>query len=201
MANTLVAFESFLGLFGFSLVTGLLFARFSRPATRLRFSRLGVLQTRGSAALLFRVTNTSRTEVIQVEASATVAVVDVSDPSARRYLTLPLENDRIALLPLTWTLVHRITPESPLHGMGKDYFKSLRGEVILQVSGLDVVSSQVIRARTSYTVAEIIWGGRFAEVYRRDEQTGLLDVDLSRFDVIEAEPIEAAVPAQSAAEF
>ncbi len=184
-ANTLVAVESFAGLFGFSLVTGLLFARFARAAVRIRFSQNGVMRLDGDPALLIRLTNVARSEIIQVEASLTAAYFEKGQPSIRRYTALALERNSISFLPLGWTLVHRVTPDSLFFGLSREQFQALKGEIILQVSGVDQTSAQTIHARISYVASEVIWNGKFADIYRRDKGTGLLDIDLSRFDEVE----------------
>ncbi len=183
-ANLAVACESFVGLFGLSLITGIVFSRFARPATRIRFSERGALTVGETPKLTMRLTNTSSTEVIQVEASAIAAFFEPGSPS-RRFRPLALERDEVAFLPLAWTLVHPVDDKSPFYGMDEQALKALEGEIILQVTGIDQTSSQMVYARTSYTTREIVWNGRFVEVHRRGERSGLLEVDLSRFDMIE----------------
>jgi inward rectifier potassium channel len=43
MANILVTLESFIGLLGLALVTGLVFARFSKPTAKILFSRTAII--------------------------------------------------------------------------------------------------------------------------------------------------------------
>ncbi len=90
-ANFLVVVESFFGLFGYSMVTGLLFARFAKPIARIRFSRNGVLRTGDDPALLIRMTNSSRSELIELNATVFASYFDPKNPIIRKYLSLPLE--------------------------------------------------------------------------------------------------------------
>ena len=72
-ANLLVAVEALSGLMGFALATGLLFARFSRPIARLRFSRNAVVAPfLGGKALMFRLANSSSNELAEVRARVTL---------------------------------------------------------------------------------------------------------------------------------
>ena len=184
-ANVVAAVESFLGVLTTSLVAGLFFARFARPRVRLRFSLRSVIIRQHEPALVFRIANLSRTVLLQAEASVALAYFESEEATVRRYKVLDLERERIAFLPLAWTLVHPITEKSPLHGMTEHQFKALRAEIILQVNGVDQSSSQMIYARVSYVSSEVVWNGRFAEIYRRDQKSNLLSIDLDSFDTIE----------------
>jgi len=184
-ANLLVTVESFFGLFGYSLVTGLLFARFAKPVARIRFSEKAALRTNDKPALLVRLTNKSRSELIQIEATMTATFFDPESETIRRYFPLPLERAKVSFLPLGWTIVHAITADSPFYGLTPDKFRELSGEVIVQVSGTDQASSQVVYARTSYTVADIDWNAKYVDMYRHDKGTGLLGIDMEKFDSTE----------------
>jgi len=186
-ANVLVTLESFAGLFGYSIVTGLLFARFAKPIARIRFSHRAVLRTssprhKDKPALLIRLTNVSRSELIQLEASVVASFFDPDDEVIRKYFPLSLERSKVSFLPLGWTLVHPITPDSPFHDLTAEEFRETSGELLVQVSATDQASSQVVYARVSYTVDEIDWNARYAHMYKHDKKTGLLGIDLDAFD-------------------
>jgi inward rectifier potassium channel len=181
-ANLVVTVESFFGLFGYSLVTGLLFARFAKPIARIRFSHKAAMRTNEKPALLIRLTNISRSELIQLEATMVAAFFDPEIEAIRQYFPLPLERSKVSFLPLGWTLVHFVTPESPLYNLTEAQFRQASGEVIVQVSGMDQASSQVVYARISYTSDDIDWNARYVDRYRHDKGTGLLSIDMDRFD-------------------
>jgi len=186
-ANLVVTVESFFGLFGYSLVTGLLFARFAKPIARIRFSHKAAMRTAAAhihdkPALLVRLTNASRSELIQLEANMVAAFFDAENKTIRRYFPLKLERSKVSFLPLGWTLVHFITPDSPFHDLTDEKFRQMSGEIIVQVSGSDQASSQVVYARTSYTADEVDWNARYVDMYRHDKATGLLSIDMEKFD-------------------
>ncbi|WP_158615345.1 ion channel [Acidipila sp. EB88] len=187
-ANVLVTLESFIGLSAVSLVTGLLFSRFSRSQVRLRFSRVVVLRHSPSPGLLIRLTNLHRSELIHIEASALLTSFDPEREQVRRYVPLALERSRIEFLPLAWTILHPITPDSPFFEVTPERLKHLRGELILQVTGIDEASGQAIHARASYTADNLVWGATFQNIYVRDPATGLLDLDMERFDSVDMQP-------------
>ena len=181
-SNLLVVVESYVGLLGYSLVTGLLFARFARPVARIRFSKRGAMRTNEDPALLLRMTNDSRSELIELEASLVASFFDPKKPILRQYFPLELERHHVSFLPLGWTVVHRITKESPLFGMTREEFRNRSGEVLLQVSGTDQVSSQIVYTRISYTEDDIDWGAKYVDMYIHEKRTGLLGIDMERFD-------------------
>lgn len=181
-ANLLVVVESFFGLLGYSLVTGLLFARFAKPVARLRFSRKGVIRTGDDPALLIRMTNQSRSELIEVQATVFVSYFDPENPILRRYFPLNLERSQIAFMPLAWTVLHRIVEDSPLHGVTPQIYKERDYEIMLQVSGTDQASSQVVYTRVSYAAEDLEWGAKYVDMYVHEKHTGLLGVDMDKFD-------------------
>src|SRR5258707_6794150 len=76
-ANAAAALEAALGLMGFALATGLLFARFSRPNASLVFSeRLIVAPYREGASLQFRIANRRSNVLINLEADLLLMTVE-----------------------------------------------------------------------------------------------------------------------------
>jgi inward rectifier potassium channel len=181
-SNLLVTVESFFGLFGYSLVTGLLFARFARPIARIRFSKKAAMRTNEKPALLIRLTNVGRSELIELEATMVATFFDAANQDIRKYVSLPLERSHVSFLPLAWTLVHFINQDSPLYGRTEADFRQMNGEIIVQVSGSDQASSQVVYSRISYNSGDIEWHAKYTDMYRVDKGSGLLGIDLDRFD-------------------
>ncbi|MGH6969022.1 MAG: ion channel, partial [Stellaceae bacterium] len=65
-ANILVTIEVLLGLTGFALATGLIFARFSRPTARVIFSDVAVISRYdGVPTLMFRAANQRRNRILE----------------------------------------------------------------------------------------------------------------------------------------
>ena len=183
-ANLLVTLESFYGLLSYALSTGLLFARFARPSARLRFGQLAVMteEKDGERALHIRLTNTRRSEVLDVAGNLLLSKFDAA--GMRRYYPLTLERAGVGFMPLAWTMVHKITAESPMAEMDAASLAASAGEILVHVNAVDELSSQTIYARISYMGEEIRWGARFADMYVRDEEDRLMGVDLQRFDQV-----------------
>ncbi len=183
-ANLLVSAEAIMALLNAALVTGLVFARFSKPNVRIEFGARAVVRLGHKPALLVRLRNLKPSEVLEVEATLIAWFRTPGDHKTRRFHMLPVERSKITFLPLSWTVAHFITPESPFHQLTEQEFRSALGEIMLQIRGMDQNSSQTIYARASYTGEEIAWGARYADQYTHDPQTGMLGIDPERFHQI-----------------
>lgn len=192
LADLLVTAEAFVGLLGVALATGVLFARFSKPRSRILFSQQAVIAPFGGGwALMFRVVNAQRTQIIEVEAEVTYAWFEGRDDPAtgerrlRRFRALPLERQRVSFFPLAWTLVHPIDAGSPLWGRTHQDLLESEAEVLAILRGLDDAVYGAVRARSSYRADEIVWHARFSDMYRRD-RPGRVSIDVGRLDQIVA---------------
>jgi inward rectifier potassium channel len=187
-ANALVTLESLAGLIGFAMVTGLLFARFSRPSAKLLFSSHALIAPyRGITAFEFRVANARRNEVIEVSAKVMLTKFDMVDGvRTRRYHLLPLERDSVTFLPLTWTVVHPIDEKSPLQGETLESLRQSQAEFIVLLSGFDETVAATVNQRTSFTPEEVLWGARFANAFLLAQTTGVkVSFDMRKFDTVE----------------
>jgi inward rectifier potassium channel len=188
-ANILVTFEVLTGLIGIAIVTGLLFARFSRPYAKLLFSRHALIAPyRGITAFEFRVANGLRRNEL-IEASAKVLFTrfeDVDGVRTRRYYPLALERPSVTFLPLTWTVVHPIDENSPMYGETLESLRLAQAEFIVLLAGLDEAISAQVNQRTSYTPDEILWGARFANAFLLTSTTERkVTFDMRKFDSVE----------------
>jgi inward rectifier potassium channel len=187
-ANVLVTVEALGGLIGFAIVTGLLFARFSRPSAKLLFSRHALVAPyRGITALEFRVANARRNEVIEVSAKVMFSKFEmVEGVRTRRYYLLPLERASVSFLPLTWTVVHPIDENSPMYGESPESLRGSQAEFIVLLSGFDETVAATVNQRTSFTPDEVLWGARFANAFLLAQTTGSkVSFDMRRFDTVE----------------
>src|SRR5579864_3984586 len=119
-ANLVVTLEALVGLMYQALATGLLFARFTRPTAVLLFSRDAVVSPYSDGqALMFRIVNRRKNEIIELEAQVLFSAMepDGRGGTVRRYVRLPLERNKVTFFPLSWTIVHPIDGASPLAGL------------------------------------------------------------------------------------
>lgn len=186
-ANVIVSIESFIGLFGLALCTSLLFARFSRPTAKILFSDRAVIAPyRGITAFEFRIANARRNQIIELEAEALFArFEEVDGRPLRRFYPLKLERDRVVFFPLSWTIVHPIDETSPFYGMSAEDLRMTRGEFLVLLTGFDETFSQTVHGRSSYLAEEVVWNARFADIFNRPSDDGLLTIDVRKLHSIE----------------
>jgi inward rectifier potassium channel len=185
-ANLLVTLEALVGLLGFALATGILFARFAQPTARILFSEKAIIAPyRGITALEFRIANVRRSEMIQVEAQVTFARLKRDGSGNREFIVLKLEREKVVFFPLAWTIVHPIDETSPLYGLTPESLRECQSELLILLSGIDDISFQRVHTRSSYKPDEIVWGARFASLFEAPKPDGVLRVDLNRLHEIE----------------
>ena len=185
----IAAVELFTGIFSMSLMTGLIFARFSRPSARLLFANNPVVtEHEGVPTLMVRLAN-ERTNVI---GNATARLwffrneVTVEGNEMRRFYELPLTRSENPALALSWTLYHVIDEHSPLYRLTAEDLDAAGVSLVIVVSGYDVVAAQTVHARKPYEHSDIRFGHRYADVLGTTED-GRVRIDYGRFhDTLEA---------------
>ncbi len=189
LANALVAVEALVGLLGFAILSGLLFARFTRPTARIAFSDKALIAPYGNGwALMFRLVNLRNHNLADVHAIVTFARwVDEDGVRKRRFNQLDLERSFIIFMPLHWVIVHPIREGSPLKGLTRDALEAAAPEVVCLVSGHDETFAQTVHAKTSYDRNDIEWGARFREMYIGDDTHVAIDLSrLHEYDRVDA---------------
>jgi inward rectifier potassium channel len=187
-ANALVAFESLVGLLGFAIIAGIMFSRFSRPRAEIAFSRYAVVAPyRDTKALMFRIVNKKRNEIVEMRAKVLLARrkrggVSVND---REFIPLNLERDRVVFFPLAWTIVHPIDDTSPLRGCSADELRELDAELLILLNGFDETFSQTVHTRSSYKVDEVVWGAKFTSMFNPLDDDGTISIDIRKLNDIE----------------
>jgi inward rectifier potassium channel len=186
-AHVLMTIEAVTGLLGIALITGILFARFSRPIPRIAFSdRALVAPYKGGRALMFRIANERSSQLVDVEARVVLALFDrVDGHVTRRFSVLSLERNRVALFPLSWTIVHPIEEGSPLSGLTDANLAERGAEFLILLTASDETFMQTVHARSSYRYDEIVWGARFSDIFGHDRAAQDLTVDISRIHAYE----------------
>lgn len=189
--EVLASIVSLVGLLSVALVTGLIFARFSRPRELILFSDKALISPyQGGAAFMFRIASRSSTKLINVRAQVVYSWIEISDQGERKrnFYPMPLEREEIAMFPLNWTIVHSITQDSPLFACSALTIKESDGEFIVQISGYDETYARIIYAHVSYGGSCLEFGKRFARMYYPSEE-GNMVLRLDHIDEIEEAPL------------
>src|SRR5713226_1644679 len=175
--------ELFTGIFSMSLMTGLIFARFSRPNARLLFADNPVISHHeGKPTLMVRLANERHNIISNATARLWLFrnIVSAEGQPFRRFYELPLVRNESPALALSWTLFHVLDEESPLYGLTADDLDAAKASLVVVVSGYDVVAAQTVHARKSYDHPDIRFGYRYAEILGTAED-GRLRIDYGRF--------------------
>lgn len=188
-AHVVMYAESLTALMSQALITGLLFARFSRPTAAIKFSsHMVVAPFKGGRGLMMRMANMRDNQIIDLNARINCSWLEQGVAGlGRRFQLLELERSEVMLFPLAWTLVHPITEESPLWGLSDEDLKKAEFEFLVLVTGIDETFSQRVNARSSYKPAEIVWGAKFRNIFNPPDSQGRLSVDIHRID--ESDPV------------
>ena len=185
-ASAISSFEALLGLLTLAVITGLLYGRFSRPKAYLRFSKNALLSPfHNGKAIMFRLAPYKNSILTDVEASVTLALIlDEDGQMVNKFYQLPLEYPHVNSLTLSWTVVHPVNEESPFFHFTESDYKNLKGEIIVFIKAFEETFSNMVVARTSYTLEEIIIGASFSTMFRRAEKGNKTILNLDQLDAI-----------------
>jgi inward rectifier potassium channel len=186
-ANGLVVAEAVVSLIITALVTGLVFSKFSQVQARVMFtSTITVCPMDGVPTLMFRVGNERNNQIVEAQ----LHVVMIRTEHTREGMTfyrmvdVALSRERSQAFTRSWTAMHSITPDSPLHGVTEQLMREEELEFVVSLVGTDDTSLQPVHARHRYAHEDVVWGARHADVLTEYDD-GHLVLDLRKFhDVI-----------------
>lgn len=182
--------EIFTGMCFLAVMTGLIFARFSRPRARFIFADHPVVAAhQGQPTLMIRVANARNNTISQATARLWLFRLEhtAEAQTLRRYHELALERREHPMFTLSWTLFHVIDGTSPLYAMTEQDLVGADAALILNVGGVDDSSAQRLYARQLYSHRDIKWKHRYRDI-TSISGAGRLLIDYSLFhDVVPEE--------------
>lgn len=181
-ANSLVTLEALINILGIALATGVIFARFSRPSPRIIYSRNAIVAPyRDKTALEFRIANARSNQLIEVQVQVILTKIErVGETTVRKFYDLDLERHRVVFFALSWTVVHPIDSSSPMWGLTHKDLLDSDAELLVLLIGTDETASQTVHSRSSYKADEFVWGAKFANMFLRTEDDGIVGMNLAR---------------------
>ena len=183
--------EIFTGMSFLAVMTGLIFARFSRPRARFVFAEHPVIgQHQGQRTLMIRIANARHNTISQATAQLWLFQVENTkeDEQIRRFYELDLERREHPMFSLSWTLFHVIDENSPLYRMEKEDFTEVDGAFILNLTGVDDNSAQRLYARQIYSHDDVRWQHRYVDITSFSVE-GRLVLDYTRFHDVTPEEV------------
>ena len=184
-SSLLASFEALFGLLSFSLATGLMYGRFSKPDSKIIFSDNALISPfkDNQKGLMFRLVNQRNSNLSNVEATVLLSLFDSNGDGSnpkRKFFRLDLEYDKIRFFPSTWTIVHPLENNSPLITLNEKDYKDKKVEISIFIEAFDENLSQIVHSRHSYMSEEIIMNAKFKPSYTIDED-GFTRVDINTF--------------------
>ena len=176
-AEIVAMIEAFFGLMAFAIATGLLYGRFSKPNAKIGFSEnIIITPFEDTKAVMFKIVNMRDNVLLKSKVNVYLALdkEDGEHSFIKQYYQLNLEVDNIMFFPLTWTLVHKITDDSPLFGLSLDNIKKRNGEVLVLIETFDETYSQDIVKKHSYAHEDWLENVKFEGNFRPNEKGELV---------------------------
>ena len=173
-------------------MVGVVFSKLTRPKMRaqtLLFSRsAAICQRDGQLCLMFRVGDMRKSHIIDAHIRAQMIRMRVTNegeimPYYQHELKCGVDHDESDLF-LIWpmTIVHKITPDSPLYNISAADLLKERFEIVVILEGTVESTSMTTQARSSYLPSEIKWGHRFEPLVTFRKDSGQYAVDYGLFN-------------------
>ena len=188
-AKSIATIEAFVGFLSFSLATGLAYGRFSKPNSKIIFSD-HVLYSKYQDGYGIKVKLANERDNVLLEVTAKmILTMDNVQPNGeiiKSYFNLPLEIDKVELLPYTWTLVHKIDEESPFWNKPKEEIEQSNPELLVLIKGFDETFSQHVHTKKSFMIEDMLWYKRFLKIFGPNED-GVIEFDINHINHVEDE--------------
>eukprot|EP00792_Barthelona_sp_PAP020_P007151 TRINITY_DN3115_c2_g7_i1.p1 TRINITY_DN3115_c2_g7~~TRINITY_DN3115_c2_g7_i1.p1 ORF type:complete len:348 (+),score=76.79 TRINITY_DN3115_c2_g7_i1:26-1069(+) len=171
-ANVFVGFEVLSSYLTTAIITGLMFAKFSRPTAKVIFSEVAVIHDRdlmneNLKVLKFRCANGRHNNIVEANIRVSL-VVNVFDDTVkatiRKSYPLILDRDQTLLFGLTWTVSHLIDESSPIYGWNQNKFIDSDAEIVVSFTGVDGTMLETIYARYGYDSSKILFDRSFVNI-------------------------------------
>ena len=176
--------ENFVGLLLLAVMTGLVFARFSRPRARIIFAKYPVVtKHNGVTTLIFRMANARSNFISEARAKLWMLSANVTEEGRRlvgfeQMRLIKSENPTFAL---SWTLFHPIDDHSPLFGMDEETLAAGEINFVVSIVGFDETSGQTVHARDVFAAQDLRFGHEYVDFVWVDDQ-GLRHIDYAKID-------------------
>ena len=159
--------EIFTGMSFLAVMTGLIFARFSRPRALFLFADHPVVtMQQGRPTLMIRTANARNNTISQANARLWVIRLEntTEGHQLRRYYELKLDRREHPMFGLSWTLFHIIDETSLLYDLTPGDLAAMEAVLVVNVSGVDDNSAQQLYARKIYSCEAIRWSHRYDDM-------------------------------------
>ncbi|MEE3716546.1 ion channel [Tumidithrix elongata RA019] len=171
-ANAIVTLEALASLLAIAVMTGLAFARFTKPTARVVFSKFAVIApVNGVPTLMFRMANQRRNQIYEAQLRLYLMRDEVTSEGQYFYriYDLKLSRERSPNFVLSWTAMHPIDETSPLYGASPESLIEKHAQLVISFSGIDDTVSYTMNVRHSYGAREILCNHQFVDIIHTSE--------------------------------
>jgi inward rectifier potassium channel len=175
--------EIILGMGNIAVVTGLIFARFSRPRAKMLFGKHPVVRMiDGKQTLMLRAANMRLNLIAQASAQLHLLRRHASPEGfqIRRIEDLKLVREHHPIFVLSWNVMHVIDEDSPLYGETLESLEESEAALLLTIEGIDETTSQSMLGRHQWAIKEVRWNHRYVDLVRPNKN-GLNVIDYTVF--------------------
>ena len=168
-AHVVSTIEIIVGMLLTATMTGLVFVRFSKPQAKILFASKAVVTRSGERTrLMIRIGNGRMYPLTDAEVRLTT-IVSETEPNGHHFryvVDLKLLRDGMSFFPLTWSVIHEVTEDSPLQFLRtatRDTLLVSEMRVMLSVAARDPSLGAQVYASHAYTAADIELDHRYAD--------------------------------------
>ena len=186
-AGIVSTIQAFVGLMFFALITGVLYGRFSKPSSKIRFAKNAIITDYNDGkAIMFKMVNERKNVLLKANVNCILAINSGESQHMfnKEYHTLKLELNKIDFFPLTWTVVHAINEDSPVYGLTLDQMKARNAELIVLVEAFDETFAQNIIEKHSFAEDQWKENVRFAKTFEPNSK-GNIELYINKVDDLE----------------
>lgn len=185
-AHSLVIIQSIFSVFVTALLTGLTFAKFSRPSARIIFSKNILINTfDGKRTLMLRLGNLRANQIAEAQVRMVVlkSFTTIEGERIRRQIDINLVRSSSLFFAYTWTIMHIIDETSPFFGLDSDEIKKQNFEIGISVIGYDESFSQSIQDSCVYSTQDIVIDKYFEDVFMFQDSV-VTSINFNKFHLL-----------------
>ncbi len=175
--------EIFTGMAILAVLTGLVFARFSRPRARVLFADAPIIgRYDGKPTLMLRMANQRSAMIAGAVAKLWVTRMEqtVEGAKIRRVRELALERPENPMFALSWTIFHVIDETSPLAGANVASLEADQSSFVITFTGVDETSGALMHTRQVYAGETLRWDHVYVDIIEVDD-SGRTHINYHRF--------------------
>lgn len=171
----------------FSIATGLLYGRFSKPSSKIRYSKNVIITPfEGKKAMMFKMVNQRKNILLNTKVRVLLSIdsENIKRQFEKQYYSIDLETDSVSFFPLTWTVVHKIDDKSPFVDLSIRDLKKRNAELIILTESFDETFGKNVISKHSYASEQWLENVKFVKNFSSNDK-GQIVLDVDGIDDVE----------------